>query len=162
MFSCEICKIFKSTYFEEHLWTTALHFLWLAQICKSCLEKLPKRLNKIYQLFERIPYNSYFGKFIKRWSQWFQGKRIVGFHFSKFGCCKPTLPKKHSITYFLWFFFEFGEFLRIGIKNNSSWIAQNILSKKVKQVLHVRTAVQEPLYYVIDIFYFLSNTCKYF
>ena len=26
----------------------------------------------------------------------------------------------------------------------------------------VRTPVQEPLYYVIDIFYFLSNTCKYF
>ena len=26
----------------------------------------------------------------------------------------------------------------------------------------VRTAAREPLYYVIDIFYFLSNTCKYF
>ena len=26
----------------------------------------------------------------------------------------------------------------------------------------VRAAVRKPLYYVIDIFYFLSNTCKYF
>ena len=26
----------------------------------------------------------------------------------------------------------------------------------------VRTAVREPLYYVIDIFPFLSNMCKYF
>ena len=26
----------------------------------------------------------------------------------------------------------------------------------------VRTAVREPLHYVNDIFYFLSNTCKYF
>ena len=25
----------------------------------------------------------------------------------------------------------------------------------------MRTAILEPLYYVIDIFYFLSNTCKY-
>ena len=34
---------------------------------------------------------------------------IVGFHFSKFGCCKPTtLPKKLHHGYCC--FFEFGEF----------------------------------------------------
>ena len=36
------------------------------------------------------------------------------------------------------FFWSFANFLRIGIKNNSCWIAQNILSKEVKQVLQRR------------------------
>ena len=63
--------------FKEHLFpgtsaNTALHFL-----CKPCLEKLPKGLCKICQLYVRIPYNSYFGKCIKRWSQWFQGKHLI-------------------------------------------------------------------------------------
>ena len=136
MFSCEICKIFKSTYFEEHLRTKALHFQYITWICKPCLEKIAKDLNKICHLFARIPYNSYFGKSIKRWSQWFQGNRIVGFHFTKFGCCKPTLPKNTPLRIFL--FWSLANFLRIGIKNNSSWIAQNILSKEVKQVLKRR------------------------
>ena len=46
---------------------------------------------------------------------------IVGFHFSKFGCCKPaTLPTKLFSGFFLWS------------------LAQNILSNEVKQVLHRR------------------------
>ena len=36
-----------------------------AQICKPSLEKLPKDLNKIYQLLARILYNSYSREFIK-------------------------------------------------------------------------------------------------
>ena len=30
LFSCEICETFTNNYFEKHLRTTALHFLWLA------------------------------------------------------------------------------------------------------------------------------------
>ena len=36
-----------------------------AKICKECLEKLSKDLNKIKKLFARIPCNSYSGKQIK-------------------------------------------------------------------------------------------------
>ena len=28
MFSCKICEVFKNTYFEEHLRTTASEFIW--------------------------------------------------------------------------------------------------------------------------------------
>ena len=58
---------------------------------------------------------------------------IVGFHFSKFGCCKPILPESTPLQSF--FFSSLANFLRIGVKNNSNWIAQNISSKKIKQVL---------------------------
>ena len=88
---------------------------------------MPKGLCKIYHLFARIPYNSYFRKSIERWAQWFQGKRSC--------CIKPTLPKKHSIAAFFW---SLVNFLRISIKNNSSCITQNILRKEVKQVLQRR------------------------
>ena len=79
-------------------------------ICKPWLEKSSEDSNKIYQLFERIPYKSYFRKYLKIWYQWFQGRsQIVGFHFNKFGCCKPTtFPKVLHHGYFL----EFGEFFQ--------------------------------------------------
>ena len=79
-------------------------------ICKPWLEKSSEDSNKIYQLFERIPYESYFRKYLKIWYQWFQGRsQIVGFHFNKFGCCKPTtFPKVLHHGYFL----EFGEFFQ--------------------------------------------------
>ena len=54
--------------------------------------------------------------------------------FSKFGCCQPTLPTNTPSQCF----WSLAHFLRIGIKNNSSYIAQNILSKEVKQVLQKR------------------------
>ena len=132
MFSCEICEFLKNTFFQEHLRTTALHFL-----CKPCLEKLPKGLCKICQLYTRIPYNSYFGKSIKSWSQSFQRKRlIIRFHFSKLGCCtKPTLPKKHYIKVFFW---NLENFLRISTKHSSSCITQITLRKEFKQVLQRR------------------------
>ena len=39
----------------------------MSQVCQPCSEKLPKDLNKIkiYQLFPRIPYNRYSGRYIK-------------------------------------------------------------------------------------------------
>ena len=98
--------------------------------------KIAKDMNKIYHSFARIPYNSYFRKCIKRWSQWFQGKHIVVSHFSKFWCCKATLPENTPSRFV--FFWSLANFLRIGIKNNSRWIAQNILSKEVKQVVQRR------------------------
>ena len=50
----------------------------------------------------------------------------------------------------------------IGKENNEtthrSRHPRSIDKNKAKSM---RTAVREPLYYVIDFFYFLSNTCKY-
>ena len=43
-------------------------------MCKPYLEKLAKDLNRIYQLFPRIPSNSYSRKGIKIWHQYFQRK----------------------------------------------------------------------------------------
>ena len=51
---------------------------------------------------------------------------IVGFHFSKFGCCKEG------------FWGVLGNFFRINLKNNSLRIALKILSKKVKLVVQRR------------------------
>ena len=42
------------------------------------------------------------------------------------------------------------------------WCLYILLTLNVYSATSVRTAAQEPLHYVIDIFYFLSNTCKYF
>ena len=70
---------------------------------------------------------------------------IVGFHFRKFGCCKPTSLKNIPSQFFIIIIIIiiiFGgtlvHILRISIKNNSKWIAQNILSKEVKEVLQKR------------------------
>ena len=81
---------------------------------------------------------------------------IVEFHFRKFGCCKLTSLKDIPSLFFIViiiiiiiiiiviniiiFFFiiiiiiiiiiwSLVHFLRIGIKNNSKWIAQNLLSE---------------------------------
>ena len=60
------------------------------------------------------------------------------FHFSKFGCYKPTnLLKINSMTFFN-FFSNLANFFGIHIKDNSCWIAQNILNKEVKEALHRR------------------------
>ena len=61
---------------------------------------------------------------------------IVGLHFSKFGCWKPTSLK--STPSQLLFFFSLAHFLRVDIQNNSSWIARNMLSKEIKEVLQER------------------------
>ena len=56
-------------------------------MCKPCLEKSSKDSNKVYQLFARIAQNMI--SVIPRKTL------IAGFHFSKFGCCKPmTFPKE--------------------------------------------------------------------
>ena len=100
-------------------------------------------------------YNSYFEKSIKRWSQWFQGKRS----WWEIGWCNPTSQKNiplqffilfiylfiyyyfyhyyycHYYYYYYYYFWSLAHFIRRGIKGNSRWIAQNILSKEVKEVL---------------------------
>ena len=71
---------------------------------------------------------------------------IVGFHFRKFGCCKPTSLKNIPSQFFIIiiiiiiiiFWGSLVHILRISIKNNSKWIAQNILSREVKEVLQKR------------------------
>ena len=58
MFSCEYCEIFKSTYFEEHLWTAASALWWkLSIIAISVSYKFYKweadtKLNKIMLITE--------------------------------------------------------------------------------------------------------------
>ena len=42
------------------------------------------------------------------------------------------------------------------------WCLYILLTLNMYSATSVRTAAQEPLHYVIDIFYFLSNTRKYF
>ena len=100
----------------------------------STMYKYLNHVNKIHQLCARILYAFLKKKNIKIWS--FVIRRyppVVGFQFIILGCCKPrTLPKNfyhsfvlRSLVIFFW----------IDIKNSSSWIVQNILSKEVKQIL---------------------------
>ena len=47
----------------------------LMTTCKP--EKPSKGSNKIYQLFARIPHNSYFEKYLKIWCQGFPGRNLL-------------------------------------------------------------------------------------
>ena len=90
-------------------------------------------MNKIDQLFAKIPYNSYFGKYLKIWYQWFQGRQLSwGCNSANYDVGSQRLCHENSP---LLFFFEFFE---NRLKSNSWWIAQNRFSKKVKQVLQRR------------------------
>ena len=113
----------------------------LMAICKPCLEKSSKGSSKIYQLFARIPYDSYFGKYLKICISVIPRRAVImGLHLSKFGSCEPTTFQKNSTWSFFW---SLVNFFRRDIKNNSWWIAEQqllekILSKKVKRVLQRR------------------------
>ena len=110
-------------------------------ICKPCLEKPSKDLNKIFELFARIPRTSYFAKYLKIWCQWFQGKHlscgsistnlvVVSQRLFQNDFCKNTPPR------FLFLFFGFWRiFSELTKTSNSWWISQKILYKKVKRVL---------------------------
>ena len=81
----------------------------LMTIRKPCLEKSSKDSNKVCQLFAKIPYNSYFGKYLKIWSQWFQGRHLSwGSTSANLDAVSKRLSQKSSITVFL----EFGEFFQ--------------------------------------------------
>ena len=86
----------------------------LMAICKPCLEKSSKGSSKIYQLFARIPYDSYFGKYLKICISVIPRRAVImGLHLSKFGSCEPTtFQKKLDMEFFL----EFGEFFQKGHK----------------------------------------------
>ena len=59
MFSCEICEIFKNTYFEEHLWTTASKkYLWLALYFRRVLPYQAKQLEIVVVWIEDV-YNKW-------------------------------------------------------------------------------------------------------
>ena len=60
---------------------------------------------------------------------------IVGFHFSKLGCCKPAIFQKNPPRLFLFLFFRVWRIFSEDRKNNSRWIAQKMLRKRVTQVL---------------------------
>ena len=99
----------------------------LMTIFKPCLEKSSDDSNKIYQLFARIPYNSYFRKYLKIWYQWLQGRHLSWSSTpANLDTVSQQLFQKNPTT--VCFFLLF----RTDKKNNSWWIAQKILSKKVK------------------------------
>ena len=101
----------------------------LITIFKPCLEKSSQDSNKICQLFARIPYNSYFGKSLKMWCQWFQGRHLSW---------ASTFTNLHAVSQQLFhkkfhhrfFFLEFGEFFQNGHKERT-WVAIE-LQKKTK------------------------------
>ena len=99
-----------------------------AEICQPCLEKLPK--HKIYQLLAKISYNCYTGKYLKIWSPCIRilipwQSLVMGFQSLNLDAVSQQLYQKNFHQGFF-----LCKFLRIDIKNNSRWIAHNILSKK--------------------------------
>ena len=55
VFSCEVCKIFKSTYFEGHLWTTASEFIRdTALLHETILEKNIQMEKPIFKMGKSI------------------------------------------------------------------------------------------------------------
>ena len=82
-------------------------------------------------------YNSYFGKVHQKLIPVIPRKAlIVGFRSVNLDAVSQLYQKTlhHSVLYFG----ILAHFLRIGIKNSSNWIAQNMFSKEVKQVLQKR------------------------
>ena len=107
----------------------------LLNLSKPCLEKYSKDSNKTYQLFVRIPYNSYFGKYLKKWYSWLQGRHLSwGSTSVNLNAVSQRLFQKTPPR----FFFNLENFFRIDMKNNSWWIAQKILNKTFRQVLQRR------------------------
>ena len=105
-------------------------------ICKPCLEKSSNDSNKIYQLFARIPYNSYFQKYLKIWYQWLQERHLSwGSTSANLDAVSQQLFQKSSTTVLFWVWQIFSEMTK---KNYSWWIVQKILSKNLKQVLQRR------------------------
>ena len=71
----------------------------LITICRPCLEKSSKDSNKIYQLFAKIPYNSYFQKHLKVWYQWFEGRHLLwGFISANLDAVSQRLFQKNLTT----------------------------------------------------------------
>ena len=89
-------------------------------------------------MVRKIIKGSYFGKYLKNMMPVIPRKTlIVGFNFSKFGCCKPTtFPKRAAPRLF---FLKFAEFFQNRHKEQLLVnIAQKILSKKgTKEVMTV-------------------------
>ena len=105
-------------------------------IRKPCLEKSSNDSNKIYQWFARIPYNSYFGKYLKIWYQGLQGRHLSWSSTSaNLDAIGLKLFQKSSTTVLFWVRRIFSELTK---KKKSWWIPQKILSKQVKQVLQWR------------------------
>ena len=101
----------------------------LMTLCKSHLEKLPKDSNKICQLFARIPYNTYFGKYDEisdSKEEIFRGVPLQQIWMLQ----ANEFCKKISIAVLFW---RLENFFRTNIKSNSWWITQKILNKKLSR-----------------------------
>ena len=113
----------------------SVSYNYVVTICKPCLEKSSNDSNKIYQLFTRIPYNSYFQKILQNMMSVTPSKTLILDSTSaKFDAVSQKLFRKSSTTVLFWVRRIFSE----NKKNYSWWIVQEILSKKVKQVLQGR------------------------
>ena len=109
----------------------SVSYNYAVTICKPCLEISSNDSNKIYQLFGRIPYSSYFRKYRKKWYQWLQVRDLFwGSTWANLDAVSEQLFQKSSTTVLFWVRRIFSEMT----KNCSWWIVQKILSKKVKQV----------------------------
>ena len=109
----------------------SVSYNYVVTICKPCLEKSSNDSNKIYQLFTRIPYNSYFQKILQNMMSVTPSKTLILDSTSaKFDAVSQKLFRKSSTTVLFWVRRIFSE----NKKNYSWWIVQEILSKKVKQV----------------------------
>ena len=81
----------------------SVSYNYAVTICKPCLEKSSNDSNKIYQLFARIPYNSYFQKYLKIWYQWLQVRHLTwGSTSANLDAVSQQLFQKISTTVLFW------------------------------------------------------------
>ena len=81
----------------------SVSYNYAVTLCKPCLEKSSNDSNKIYQLFARIPYNSYFQKYLKIWYQWLQGRHLSwGSTSANLDAVSQQLFQKISTTVLFW------------------------------------------------------------
>ena len=111
----------------------------LMTICKPRLEKSSKNSNKAYQLFVRISFNSYFGKYLKIWCQWFQGRHLSWVSTSEnLDAVSQRLFQKELHD----FFWEFGEFFQNRHKEQLSVNSSENIRKLKKLSRYYRGRVE--------------------
>ena len=107
VFSCEICKIFKNTYFEKHLETTdVMKYSFSAAVVQSCRvlhANLLKITHSIASIFQRI-HHKYTTTILKNASRWLLLKTNLFLKHSYMAACQRQLQRyilfRNSYTYF--------------------------------------------------------------
>ena len=103
-------------------------------ICKPCLEKSSNDSNKIYQLFARIPYNSYFRIYLKILYRWIQARHLSwGSTSGNLHAVSHQLFQNSSTTVFFWVRQIFSE-----LSKKKKKLLVNI-SENIKQKIYAGT-----------------------